>query len=141
MFRHVVRYDYRLIWLNLIFLLFVAFIPVPTAVLGEYPNQPSSEIFYALSLVVVGLAEWGLWRYIARGGRLVHRDLSARFIHYFGLRALAMPATFLLSIPVVLVFPDYGKWFWALGYVALLILRRLYPAEDRLRDATIEVSE
>ena len=38
MFRSIVRYDTVFIWLNLLFLLCVAFLPFPTAVLGEYGN-------------------------------------------------------------------------------------------------------
>jgi uncharacterized membrane protein len=32
-------YDKVLIWLNLLFLMFVAFLPFPTSLLGDYGNQ------------------------------------------------------------------------------------------------------
>ena len=41
------RYDYRLMWFNLVFLMFVAFLPVATNALGMYRNLPIVTAFYA----------------------------------------------------------------------------------------------
>ena len=38
-FRYVANLDQRLIWLNLLFLMCVAFLPFPTAVLGDHDNS------------------------------------------------------------------------------------------------------
>src|SRR5215217_8501590 len=40
-----------LIWLNLIYLLAVSFMPVPTALLGRYPMQPIPIVIYGLNLI------------------------------------------------------------------------------------------
>ena len=39
-FRLINRYDATLVWLNLLLLMFVAFLPFPTAVLGEHRGRP-----------------------------------------------------------------------------------------------------
>jgi uncharacterized membrane protein len=41
-----------LIWLNLIYLLAVSFMPFPTALLGRYPMQPIPIVIYGLNLIV-----------------------------------------------------------------------------------------
>ena len=46
-FRYVARVDQRLLWLNLLFLMCIAFMPYPTAVLGEHDRTRASIIFYA----------------------------------------------------------------------------------------------
>jgi uncharacterized membrane protein len=49
-FRYVRSYDRTLLWLNLVFLLSISFIPFPTDLLGEYGELRFSVIFYAASL-------------------------------------------------------------------------------------------
>lgn len=131
-FRQIQRYDYRLVWLNLLFLFFIAFLPVPTAVLGEYWDQPASNVFYALSIGLVGVTEFLLWRY-AVTRQMIDPKIPPRAVEYFGLRVLVPPAVFLLSIPLVWIAPDYGKLSWLLIIVVGQILQRRYPAEHRLR--------
>src|SRR5262249_55994073 len=41
-----------LIWLNLVYLLAVSFMPFPTALLGRYPMQPLPIVIYGLNLIV-----------------------------------------------------------------------------------------
>ncbi len=41
-FRLIARYDMAFIWLNLMLLMFVAFLPFPTAVLGKHAGSPRS---------------------------------------------------------------------------------------------------
>ena len=55
MFEHIDRYTPTLIWLNLFFLLCVAFTPFPTAIVGEYGMLAGAQIFYAGSVVVTGV--------------------------------------------------------------------------------------
>lgn len=50
-------YDRGLIWLNLLFLLFVAIAPLPSAIVGEYDFNQSAHLFYAGGVVAAGLAK------------------------------------------------------------------------------------
>ena len=104
-FRLVQRYDEVLIWLNIVFLLCIAFIPFACTVLGEHLGDRSAAVFYALVTIVTGLVETLLWLYASRGHRLVAADLSSRSIQFSTLRTLTAPAVFLLSLPLVLLSP------------------------------------
>src|SRR5437867_6605973 len=44
--------DYALVWLNSIFLMGQAFIPFPTALLGEYPGNPLAVSFFGCVFAV-----------------------------------------------------------------------------------------
>ena len=55
-FRYIRRYDDTLIWLNLLLLLLVAFLPFPTSVLGEHGNTPTGAVFYGAVLVCTSAA-------------------------------------------------------------------------------------
>ncbi|MCA9865800.1 MAG: DUF1211 domain-containing protein [Anaerolineales bacterium] len=95
-FRHVHQYSNRLIFLNILFLLVIGFLPFPTAVIGEFGNAVGT-IFYAAAMAAAGLLLALLGRYLGAEG------------HF-----LWMPAVFLLSIPLALWSPDAAKYAWLL---------------------------
>jgi hypothetical protein len=59
-FRYIRRYDDTLIWLNLLLLMFVGFLPFPTSVLGEHGNTPTGAAFYGAALVCTSAASGAL---------------------------------------------------------------------------------
>lgn len=73
------------LFLNLLVLLAVAFVPFPTAVMaesiGENRDEELAVAFYCVSLFVIGLAICGVWVYAARAGLLRVRVDSAAMRH------------------------------------------------------------
>ena len=59
MFQFVRRFDGRLLWLQPLQLLCIAFIPFSTGVIGEHVTDPVAQQFYFGSLLVCGLARLG----------------------------------------------------------------------------------
>ncbi|MCE7985019.1 MAG: DUF1211 domain-containing protein [Caldilinea sp. CFX5] len=116
LFRYVKQFDRTLIWLNLLFLCFVALTPFPTVVVGEYGNHAFAQSFYAVSVVLTGLAKLGLWWYVAYHRHLLTDDIDAHLVRQTTVRAVVTPAVFLLSIP-----------FTAFGPVAPVVLWMLTP--------------
>lgn len=51
----VSKTDGVLLWLNLLYLLVVSFMPFPTALLGRYPLQPLPIVIYAVNLIAANL--------------------------------------------------------------------------------------
>ena len=112
MFRAIARYDRRLLSLNLLLLLCIAFVPFPTAVLGEYSDVVAT-IFYALTMVVTGLAGALVWWYASGNcGRLLAEPLGRSGARASRLRTLAAPAVFLLSVGIALWNDDAAKLSW-----------------------------
>ena len=61
-FRHVRRVDRTLLWLNILLLLGVAFVPFVTVFLARYPLQPAALVVYGGTLLLCGVflfAHWG----------------------------------------------------------------------------------
>jgi len=115
-FRVITGYDGRLMLINLLLLMVIAFVPFPTAVLSESGNQ-TATIFYALTMVVAGLLSALMWWHAFRSKELVsveHRQQGRRII----LRSLIIPAVFLLSIGIAFIDDDLAKYSWLL--IALL---------------------
>ena len=73
----VVAVDRRLLWLNLLLLLFVSFLPFPTRLISEFVASERAErvavTFYGVALLVAGALLSVLWRY-ALHARLVRPD-------------------------------------------------------------------
>jgi uncharacterized membrane protein len=136
-FHQVRRFDGGLMWLALLQLLCIAFLPFPTSVVGEHVSDPVALQFYFGSLLVTGLVMWALWWYMSSRHRSVDRDLSARAIRRHHLISSGVPASILLLIGLValgvgrFVNPLLLAYLVAFGYVVLGVLehRESLPAE------------
>ncbi len=59
-FHYLRRFDGRLAYLMLLQLLCIAFIPFPTAVVGEHVSDPVAQEFYFSAILITGLATMAL---------------------------------------------------------------------------------
>lgn len=58
--------DYALAWLNALFLMFQTFVPLPTALMGAYPDNPAALSVFGLVMALNTLLFMILHRYILR---------------------------------------------------------------------------
>src|SRR5215472_18906398 len=102
-FHYIQQSDRTLLWLNILLLLCIVFLPFPTALLGEYPEQRVSVIVYAGTLVITGLVLQTLWWYATSGCRLVERTIDPRLVQRATRRNLTAPLLYLLAIGISVV--------------------------------------
>src|SRR6266550_3995813 len=77
MFRYITALDRPLIFLNLLFLGAIAFLPYPTALLfAGNTRQPAAPAFYASCVAAAGLLELVVWLYAIRTKGLVPASVS-----------------------------------------------------------------
>jgi TMEM175 potassium channel family protein len=112
MFSHVLRADDRLVWLNVLLLLCIAFEPFPTSVMGRYGNQSVAVTLYAATLAVTGVILLLLWLYATSGRRLVSADIDPRLVAHQMWRAATVPIVFLVSIAIAQVNPSAAEYSW-----------------------------
>jgi TMEM175 potassium channel family protein len=134
LFRIIRHFDASLLWLNLIFLMMVAFLPVATNTLGTYPNLGLTTAFYAVSIALVGLSEFVVWYYALRK-HYMPSFVAPRAALYYALRILVPPAVFLFSLLIIPFDVDWAKYSWALMIPILFILGMIFPRERAERDA------
>ena len=99
-FRFIERSDHGLLFLNILFLMCVAFIPFPTALLAEYLERTASEretagAIYAGTLAVTAVFFTLLWLYAA-ANRLVDRNLDSSLVRAMTRRYLLGTVAYLL---------------------------------------------
>jgi uncharacterized membrane protein len=112
-YRFIKRYDGRLMLLNLLFLMVVAFIPFPSSIISKY-SERTATIFYALTMALAGLLLAGIWRYASRHNRLIAPDLDAKQRQRQFLAPLMTTAIFLLSIGIAFWDAGLGRLVWLL---------------------------
>ena len=124
-FRYVTRVDPRLVWINLLLLLFIVLVPFATKVLDEYGYLQVAVAFYALVNAAAGLMGEAAWIYLSRAKTLLEEGIPAEMLGWFLRRSLIAPAVFILSIPLSFIAPQLAFISW-LGMIlgVLLIDRR-----------------
>ena len=127
LFRHIVCSDFTLLWLNLLFLMCIAFLPFPTELMAEHGQHQFSIVFYASSMAVTGLVLAALWFYAVRDHRLVAADIDPILVRHYSQHALLLPLAFLVSIGLsLLVAPIAANLFWLLIVVAYFMSPRVH---------------
>ena len=99
-FHFIRRIDRPFIWINIAFLLCIAFVPFSAALLGQYVHQQIAVTIYGLNLVVVGGVLYLVWWYATTDHRLVDPDLSPHVVRAGGRRVLVGALIYLFAVGV-----------------------------------------
>ena len=130
LFRYIRAIDRPVIFLNLLFLGTIAFLPYPTALLfAGNTRQPAAPVFYAACVAGAGLAELAVWLYAIRAKDLVPASVSPAFRRYETAQLLPTPLVFGLSIPVAFVAPGVAPFTWILLLPIGRLLSRIMRAK------------
>jgi uncharacterized membrane protein len=125
-FTHIEHVDRGLLYLNLVLLMTIAFLPYPTGVLGEAlargQGARTAAVAYGAVMAVNAFAWTGLWLYASSRRRLLHADFPERE------RAMA---TGLFTLGVLVYTLSVGVAFLnAYAFLALQAALAVYYAFD-----------
>lgn len=132
-FYYIKRTTDVLTWLNVFLLMSIAFLPVPTNVVGMYGNHREAVIFYAISLMVAACFIVLIWWYATNGHRLVDKNLDPALIRHHIERSLIAPAVFLLAIILSFISPFLAEVSLLLIGVIIFIHERRYRRHTQSR--------
>lgn len=124
--RYIRRSDRVHIWLNLLFLMCIAFIPFSTSLLGGNGRYQIAVVFYVSNLFAAGLVRYLHWRYATSGYRLVDAQMNARYIRKVQNTFLLTPLLCLLTIGISF-----------LSVTASLVLYALIPVISAIRQNSV----
>jgi uncharacterized membrane protein len=110
-FRHVRRADEVLMSLNVLFLMAIAAMPFPSAVMGRYGSERTAVVLYASSMIVAG-SLLGALLLVARRRGLLTPETSREGVVAGLWNSASTVAVFTLSIPVALVAPTVAPYTW-----------------------------
>ena len=129
LFREIVRYDWALVWLNLLYLLFIVLIPFATTVLSTH-FEKLSVIIYAATMACAGYTNTIVRVYSTKGHRLISSRFGSIYIKKAILLSLIAPTRFAISIGLAFLNPSVAQYFWIVMLIIhIVFLRRLGPQE------------
>jgi uncharacterized membrane protein len=146
-FTAIVAIDSTMIWINLVLLFLIAFVPFPTSLLQGYKGDTPlvAVLLYDGVMTLVGVAQYLLWVYAWRHDFVDRRKIDDRLYRLINVNLLVTPVIFLLSMPVALIRPSWGMYFWLLLIPAnILVGRGIYepkrrPQHEREGDGELSV--
>lgn len=115
-FALIARADPVLIWLNLLLLLFVAFLPFPTAVIGAHNGSTAAAVLYAVAVCLTSAASAAYWWYASGRGNLLVPDIPRGQIRAMRARSLSGPVLFAVTVPVAAFAPYIAEALWFLAF-------------------------
>jgi uncharacterized membrane protein len=135
-FAFIKHSDRELLWINIVFLMFISFLPFSTAVLGDFLHYQVSVLVYWMNLFFIGFSLLWNWLYAKRQGYIPilkenpnldkivkKRVLVAQLFYFMGLLAsfinTYLSMAFFMGIQLVYILPS----FWDKA------LRNLYKTE------------
>jgi len=98
MFRYVHRSNFHFLLINVLFLMFISFLPFPTALLATYLPVPdgrqAATAFYSAVLFVIALGFNAVWRYAVHGDRLLDPAADREAVKTISRRYLIGPTAY-----------------------------------------------
>jgi uncharacterized membrane protein len=118
------RADRMFLFLNVAFLMFVAFAPFPTRLIAEHirgEGARAATLTYGITLVLMAVLFNALWLYASAGARLLRADHDPKVV--LGItRSYALgPVTYLVATLISIISPTVGVILFA-AITALYIL-------------------
>jgi uncharacterized membrane protein len=133
-FRLISRSDHILLFLNIVFLMCVAFIPFPTALLADYIKEEEHRItavaVYSGTLAVTAVFFTLLWLYAAANYRLVDRTVDASLLRAMTRRYVFGMLFYILAFALAFVSPAAS-----LALIVILALIFVLPEPEGSRSA------
>jgi uncharacterized membrane protein len=122
MFIHIKHADRTLMFLNMLLLANVAFLPFPTELLAHALREASdlkvATFFYGLTLTTGGIFFNAIWQYATNKRRLVHEKVTDKFIRTSRIGFILGPISYAIATVLSLVWPGVA--------IALYIFLILY---------------
>jgi uncharacterized membrane protein len=101
---HVLRRSDRgLLWLNSLFLLWLAFIPFPTALMGDFPGERIAVMGYGTVSTLAGISFTCMRYYAFYPAKLVDERIDRRLLNSAMLKSVLNPVLHSIAVMLALV--------------------------------------
>lgn len=142
MFERIAVVDRRLLFLNLMLLLGIGFLPFPTALLATYvreggQNASVSAAVYSATMALIGVFFYFMWIHLERRPHLLVEGITREQIRQAESRSLVGPIVYGLSIGIAFI----SAWACFVIYALIAVYFARGPsarAATPLMDAEIE---
>jgi uncharacterized membrane protein len=119
------RADRPLLWINILFLLWVALVPFSTALLSAYSQSQAAVIIYGANLIAIGLSLALHWWYVTTECRHVDPDIHPGLVRGAMYRTLMGPIVYLIAIAVSFFTTQLSLVLYALVPILYIVPGRI----------------
>lgn len=129
----IAKVDRVFLMLHVFFLMLIAFIPFPTALLAQNIRSEGAEaaaLSYGITLTLTAVLFNALWRYAAHGRRLVRPDADARLVAGISRSYLPGPLLYLGATLVALRSPLASAGLYLAIAVFYVLESSLFAGRD-----------
>ena len=123
--------DGVLLWLNIVFLLFISFMPFPTMMMGRYPYQTLPVVIYGCNLILANLNGFVMLIYVRRNPKLASHfftdDLYRRQFRTY----IIVNSVYVVLVGLAFVTPTVSAAAYALVGVCLVVRSAMYMGIGR----------
>ena len=105
----IAHVDRFFLMVTVLFLMFIAFIPFPTRLLSldiQTPDAKAAALAYGITLTGTAILFNVLWRYAARGRKLLRADVDDRVVEGINRTFAFGPASYAIATVVALISPQ-----------------------------------
>lgn len=136
LFTHIQRWDRRVLWLNLLFLVNIAVTPFLVSLYTTYGDDQVALLLYAGAQGLGGILLALLWHHATRGRRLVAPSLTGEQVARYRTRLLVSSGIFGVSMAVSFVSVPVAQLLWVSVFAySAWMTRSLHAARRRSRGA------
>ena len=124
-FEHIRVLDRKMMWLNIMSLLFVALLPFSTDLADTYVDFPTSALLFEANIFIIGALFWVQWNYACAGGRFLKPGVPNEHVERTRKGMLITPAISLLAMAVAFMgFTWSAAVFMLIPFAYAIALRK-----------------
>ena len=134
MFQRIKHVDPKVLWINLLLLMFVALVPFSTSMLGEFKIfDNTAVVFYGSNFLLLIIGAAILWSYVSKNRKLLNDDISPEEISQFRMNAILSSSILAVAIGLSFINSYIGIMIYillALWGIIGLVTSKIYKPES-----------
>ncbi len=124
-FHFVRQVDSRLLWINILILIAIVFVPFSTNVAGDYPGVFDAALLFHVNMFIVGILFLAQWHHIRRHEHLCEPVPEKATIEHGFYHSLLVPVISALGTGVCFVSPPGSLLIYCALPVGMYLLSRV----------------
>jgi uncharacterized membrane protein len=129
--------DSTLLWLNILYLLFIAVIPLTAAIISENPLLPTAILLYTITLLIIALMHLVLLEYVLRNKTLKHEALTPDIYKSAKRTAIVGPICYIIAAAASFV-NVYISLFFIVGAMIFYIF---FSGKSKMEEKMVLVAK
>ena len=119
-FHHIEFVDNKILWINIMGLMFIALVPFSTSLIAEFGDMQLAAIIFEGNLLGIGIMFYLNWHYATGKHHLIDSDLTAQEILLNKKKYLVIPFVSLVAIGLSFLNPNWSELvYFAIPFILI----------------------